>query len=335
MKKSVIALAVLGTVAGVASAQSSVTLYGRVDAAYSKNIGNKVRGINDTQQSRIGFKGVEDLGGGLKAVFNLESGLNTDTGAQAGSTSTGQFWNRRAVVGLETGFGRVLLGREYTPAYTLVEAVASPWGTDTVAGNAGGLRKIITGGADTRAPFGNGTTNQEVDTIRADNSVNYYFSTSGFSVGAQWAAKETTSNATKNPFGLAASYSAGPVYVALGYTNPADRDDHWTTLHASYDFGIVKLGGFFGTGRQADDDKTRSWLLSATAPIGGGELRVAYGQLKDKVGGTGTVRSEAKVTALGYHYFLSKRTRIYVDVANDSKNAISKTGYDFGVRHDF
>lgn len=335
MKKSVIALAVLGTAAGVASAQSSVTIYGRVDAAYSKNIGNKVRGINDTQQSRIGFKGVEDLGGGLKAVFNLESGLNTDNGSNA---STSAFWNRRAVVGLETGFGRVLLGREYTPAYTLVEAVASPWGTDTVAGNAGGLRKIITGGADSRAPFGNGTTNNEVEPIRLDNSVNYYYTNSGFSVGAQWAAKETAANTTKNPFGLAGSYAAGPVYVGLGYTNPTDKDDHWTTLNASYDFGIVKLGGFFGIGRQADEDKTRSWLISATAPIGGGELRVAYGQLKDKVGtgvNEGTTRSEAKVVALGYHYFLSKRTRIYVDVANDSKNTISKTGYDFGVRHDF
>lgn len=321
MKKSVIALAVLGTVAGVASAQSSVTIYGRVDGAYSKSIGTKVRGINDTQQSRVGFKGTEDLGGGLKAVFNLESGLSTDTGASASSSS---FWNRRAVVGLETGFGRVLLGREYTPAYTLVESVASPWGTDTVAGNTTGLRKLITGA--------------EIDPIRNDNSVNYYFSSSGFTGSAQWAAKETTANTVKNPFGFAASYAAGPVYVGLGYTNPSDRDDHWTTLYAAYDFGIVKLGGFFGTGRQADEDKARSWLLAATAPIGGGELRVSYGQFKEKWGTTaaeGNVRSEAKITALGYHYFLSKRTRIYVDVANDSKNTVSKTGYDFGVRHDF
>lgn len=329
MKKSVIALAVLGTAAGVASAQSSVTIYGRVDAAYSKSIGSKIRGINDTQQSRLGFKGTEDLGGGLKAVFNLEHGLNLDTGAQ----NNPLFWNRRAVVGLETSFGRVLLGREYTPAYTLVEAVASPWGTDTVAGNQTGLRKLITGA--------------EIDPIRNNNSVNYYISNSGFTASAQWSAKEDIDTAAagssrivgaKNAYGLAGSYAAGPLYVGVGYTNPYDKDDHWTTFYASYDFGIVKLGGFFGTGRQADEDKARSWLLAATAPIGGGELRFSYGQFKEKWGtgvNNGNVRSEAKITALGYHYFLSKRTRIYVDVANDSENTTSKTGYDFGVRHDF
>ena len=117
MKKSLLALAVLGAFAGVASAQSSVTLYGTVDlsAKYVKNDGSARRvslsqdGINSSQ---LGFKGVEDLGGGLKAGFVLLAGVNADTG-----TTNAQFFNRRATVSLMGGFGEVRLGRDYTPTF--------------------------------------------------------------------------------------------------------------------------------------------------------------------------------------------------------------------------
>ena len=117
MKKSLLALAVLGAFAGVASAQSSVTLYGTIDlsAKYVKNTGSDRRvslsqdGINSSQ---LGFKGVEDLGGGLKAGFVLLSGINADTG-----TANAKFWNRRATVSLMGNFGEVRLGRDYTPTF--------------------------------------------------------------------------------------------------------------------------------------------------------------------------------------------------------------------------
>jgi len=117
MKKSLLALAVLGAFAGVASAQSSVTLYGTVDlnARYVKADGQDRRltlsqdGINSSQ---LGFRGVEDLGGGLKAGFNLLAGVNADTG-----TTNSKFFNRRSTVSLFSNLGEVRLGRDYTPTF--------------------------------------------------------------------------------------------------------------------------------------------------------------------------------------------------------------------------
>src|SRR5689334_23758725 len=126
MKKSLLALAVLGAFAGAASAQSSVTLFGIVDV----NVGQvknetpttstkitrmSTDGINS---SRLGFRGVEDLGGGMKAGFWLEAGLAPDTGAQGGSNgiSTVTF-NRRSTVSLMGNFGEVRLGRDYDPSF--------------------------------------------------------------------------------------------------------------------------------------------------------------------------------------------------------------------------
>src|SRR5881396_2956153 len=115
MKKSLLALAVLGAFAGAASAQSSVTLFGTLDVngKYVKNAGSAKRlslsqdGINSSQ---LGFQGTEDLGGGLKANFLLLAGVNADTGS-----ANSQFWNRSAYVGLSGNFGAVRLGRDYTP----------------------------------------------------------------------------------------------------------------------------------------------------------------------------------------------------------------------------
>lgn len=371
MKKSVLALAALSALAGVAHAQSSVTLYGRIDEAYSKRSGFSVpAGINDTQSSRIGFKGVEDLGGGLKALFNLEAGLDTDTGAQA---DTGKFFNRRAVVGLQSELGAVTLGREYTPSYLLAEKVADPWGNDTYAGFEAIVRGGVsvptsaTGPAGTGpySAYGTGITNHNsaadsstgaIDAKRSDNSVTYNLSAAGFNFGAQYAAKEdknvagTQYDAATN-FGI--SYGAGPLYVGAGYAAPGTSAPgvgraEWTSVVGAYDFGFAKFSAFYGEGRNSKDFRTYSWLVAGSAPIGNGQLRVGYGELKNKGkynNATGVGTAGVKVQeqfSLGYHYSLSKRTTIYTDVVYDDKagtayqaDGKSKTGYDIGVRHDF
>ncbi|HWH83426.1 MAG TPA: porin, partial [Burkholderiaceae bacterium] len=111
MKKSLLALAVLGAFAGVASAQSSVTLYGTLDVngryvkadGQSRSLTQSTDGINSSQ---LGFRGIEDLGGGLKAGFVLLAGVNPDSG-----TTNSKFFNRRSTVSLMGGFGEVRLGR--------------------------------------------------------------------------------------------------------------------------------------------------------------------------------------------------------------------------------
>ncbi|HSC65651.1 MAG TPA: porin, partial [Caldimonas sp.] len=117
MKKSLLALAVLGAFAGVASAQSSVQLFGTLDVGgkYLKNDGRSKQLSESTDgvnSSEIRFQGIEDLGGGLKAGFNLRSGINPDTG-----TSNSKFWNRRATVSLYSNAGELRLGRDYVPTF--------------------------------------------------------------------------------------------------------------------------------------------------------------------------------------------------------------------------
>lgn len=306
MKKSLLALAVLGAFAGAASAQSSVTLYGRVDLSLARNVGSDDLVMQNGSGSRLGVRGVEDLGGGLKAFFNIEHRFNADTGTNPNA----RFWHGRSLVGLQGGFGKVSLGREYTPAFLKSQLSADPWGWDTVAAN-----NLSTGGG--------------IAPVRADNSITYDFAASGFSLGAQVALKEA---GDKHGFSLGAQYAAGPLMVAFGYDRPVNSvNTNWTTVNGSFDLGMVKLGGLFGTGKAAGQ-KRRSWLLTATAPIGGGELRASYGELKSRNPST----SLSRQFGVGYHYAMSKRTTVYADLVNDSKRVSdNKTGFDVGIKHNF
>jgi predicted porin len=329
MKKSLLALAVLGAFAGAASAQSSVTLYGIIDANLGKSFGSSDKRMDQGAQSRLGVRGVEDLGGGLAAVFQFEHRFDSGTGQQLGQLSTAAapgtnaFWQARSYVGLQGGFGKILLGREYTQAFWQ-QLAADPWGYDTVASS-------LTAGF-----AGGGVANN-----RLNNAVTYSIAAAGFSFGAQIAEANTngsssvTTNAAKKPFNLAAAYDIGGLSVGVAYENPGDADDKWTVVRASYKFGAVKVGGLYGTGTQADTDKVKSYLLTVTADVGAGQIRAAYGDRKvDPVGAVGSA-SDMKGFALGYHHAVSKRTTLYVDYANNSKLATEKNAYDFGVKHAF
>ncbi|WP_194722578.1 porin, partial [Noviherbaspirillum malthae] len=135
MKKSLIALAVLGTVAGASFAQTNVTVYGVADAGLARIDNGRVNttALQSGQQSgsRIGFRGTEDLGGGLSAIFTLENGFNIDDGTLG---QGGRLFGRQAFVGLQGGFGAVKLGRQYNPIRTAVENI-DPFGLG-LAGNA-------------------------------------------------------------------------------------------------------------------------------------------------------------------------------------------------------
>jgi predicted porin len=324
MKRQLIAAAVLSTLAGVAAAQSNVTVYGRVDLSVAQQaaaVENKE--VRNGSGSRLGFRGTEDLGDGLKAVFQIEHRFNADEGTQSNAS---RFWEGKSIVGLEGGFGRLTLGREENPAYTYAQTVADPWGTDTVASNG----SIING---------------RIGSTRYSNSVNYRFAAQGFTFGAQMAeaegnspasASSSTGNAlAKKPYSVGLAYANGPITLGLGYENPADADDHWMSVYGGYNFGFAKLGLFYGTGDNAAAQEHQSYLVSATAPVAGGEFRVSYGQLKNK--DTDIIRD--KQFSAGYFYPLSKRTTIYADVVNKKPDNLTdgykKTGYDLGIRHNF
>jgi predicted porin len=324
MKKSLLALAALTAFAGVASAQSSVTLYGRVDVAVGKGIGTDKKSIGNGSGSRFGVRGVEDLGGGLKALFHLEHRFNADTGATSSST---RFWHGRSLVGLSGGFGQVVLGREYAPAYLMNQGVADPWGGDTIVADyldGVGLNNRITSG--------------RIAKTRYDSSITYNGTWGPVSFGIQTSERtDTLYMVEKRPFNVAMVYAGGPVRVSLAYERTgeeATETAEWTTLNGTYDFGMVKAGLFFGTGDTATGGDHRSWMVTATAPIGAGELRASYGKLEDRTANVDT----DKGFALGYHYSVSRRTTLYADVARNTGIRVGgdeETGYNVGMKHNF
>jgi len=322
MKKSLLALAVLGAFAGAASAQSQVTLYGRVDLSVGKGAGVEAKSMANGSGSRFGVRGVEDLGGGLQALFNIEHRYNADTGAQSNAL---RFWQGRSIVGLQGGFGQVVFGREYTTAFLQSQLVADPWGWDTVVtGTLGGStgNAAVTGGG--------------IATVRNDSSATYKISAGGFTFGAQIAeATDAINNTANKPVNFALSYAAGPITAGLGFERTgAEVTDNaqWMTLNGAYNFGAFKIGGLIGRGTTALGVDRSSWLVTGTAPVGAGEFRISYGVLDDD--DLGKIN---KPFALGYHYSMSKRTTIYADMINDrgSLFTTSKTGYDLGIKHNF
>ncbi|MBN8746060.1 Outer membrane porin protein 32 [Xylophilus ampelinus] len=370
MKKSLVALAALA-VAGVASAQSSVTLFGIVDASISSvsnkselyvanplayinnpfafyglpgSIKSSKTGLNNSayNSSRIGFRGTEDLGGGLAASFWLEAALSNDDGSVGGGTafssnSTGMF-NRRSTVSLSGGFGELRLGRDYKPTFWNL-TVFDPFGTN---GSGTALIQKAAG--------------LETSNVRASNSIGYFLppNLGGFYGQVQYAFHEQTKydnglqSALNNNsrggryVGGRFGYANGPLDVAVAYgqqdnssnyLNGTDTNAKNFNLGASYDFGAVKLFGQVAQIKQKVDysgsneplfnpsTKMTGYLLGVTVPVGAGLIRASYGQVKTKIDQQALLfpslftpayeDPKANQLAIGYVHNLSKRTALY------------------------
>ena len=369
MKKSLVALAALAFV-GVASAQSSVTLFGVVDAAYEHVSGGALAGsVNGLVQganssSRLGFRGTEDLGGGLNAGFWLEAGLNNDSGTgqnsslnnQAAKDSAGGLtFNRRSTVSLAGNFGEIRLGRDYTPSFWN-DTIFDPFGTVGV-------------GAATNATIALGGANGVATTVRSSNSIGYFLpgNLGGFYGQAMYAMGENSSAATAGGFdtskngnlwGGRIGYQNGPLNVAASYseTKIAALDNYKkANIGASYDLGVVALMAQYnqeklGTAGALGAEKNSTWLLGLNAPVGPGNIVASYNHVKFDNNAV-----KANQYALGYVYNLSKRTAIYGTYAHVSNSGSaanvtagalaanagasgsigSSNGIDIGLRHSF
>lgn len=336
MKKSLLALAALTAFAGVASAQSSVTLFGIVDLSVNsaKNGANSLKQLSSDQlnSNRLGFRGVEDLGGGMRAGFWLEGAMSPDNG-----TSGGQTWQRRSTVSLMGGFGEVRLGRDYTPSFWNY-TVFDPFGTNGM-GSALNVVSTLSSGAGTL--------------VRANNTVGYFLPAMGGVYGqVQVAAGE---GATGNKyFGGRLGYAGGPVNVAVAY-GKTDKTgtmiDDYTDINfgASFKMSFMSLMGTYSKRDYSTADQ-KSIMLGLTVPFGQSTLKASYNT------SSGSSKSlEAKQITFGYQYDLSKRTAIYATVSslnNDgdaasgarftigqgaaqTRGGDSSKGYNLGVRHSF
>jgi predicted porin len=365
MKKSLIALAVLAA-AGTASAQSSVTLFGIVDATVQR-ISNKGTGAGSVTRltnsgynsSRLGFRGTEDLGGGMSASFWLEAGVNNDDGTGAGTNTNNQAsgaapaaaggqgltFNRRSTVSLAGGWGELRLGRDYSPQFWNL-TVFDPFGTNGI-GTTQTLGSIVTG----------------VTAVRASNTIGYFLpgNLGGFYGQIQHYRGENASTVgvtsdDGNGYGIRLGFASGPFNVAIA-TSRTERagvlgDIRQTNLGGQWDFGMAKLMGHISrdegsVGAAAADG--RGWLIGGLIPVGAGEVRLAYSQYRTDFGIGADPRS--RKMALGYVHNLSKRTAVYTTYArvrnssgafaavnagagNPAVNSAS-SGFDIGVRHSF
>lgn len=367
MQKKLIALAVAAAASGAAFAQSNVTIYGTVDMGWMHRSGNNgavanSKSQNDLQsnstQSHIGFKGVEDLGNGLKAIFDLQYRVSPDS--NSGLATAGHQY-----VGLTGGFGTA------------------------IAGYLDGLRYGIYG---KYSPFGNYSvgnfTSMTTQYDRAANAVAYVSpSFSGFTVILAHSTNTQTSegglagvhpgltaggnNGDDRLYSVNVIYANGPLSVDLDYETTktvgmGDSRLYVATGGVSYDFGSVKLSGLYdvikgdpnsliggnttidiggvGVGNKYD---RRNWMIGATVPFGQFSFLAGYGKVQDKT----LSDADASKWAVGARYALSKRTSLYADFAhikNDSNAAytinpmgnnagtsLGVTGFDLGIKHSF
>ena len=316
MKKSLIALAVLGA-SGVAMAQSSVTLYGVADAGVGKIEAGAPAGNDATDKtqfisgslmnngiSRIGVRGIEDLGGGLKAGFNFESGLSLKDGSTA--TSGGGFWGRAANVWLGGNWGTFLMGRTLNPSFYGIAA----W--------------ELTGTANYSVV---GTT-YNVNGMGPRNSNQFTYSTpnfGGLSASAGYIAKDD--NGGNSKWDLNVIYANGPIAAGLSVNKQQQSKTNYT-LGGKYNFGTFALAAsynnVYATGTSL---KRRGFSLGGSANLG------AFAVTLDLTRDTKNDLSGKKYTngVLEGKYALSKRTFIYAAYLRlDSTN-----NYGIGLRHNF
>lgn len=326
MQKKIIALAVAGLVSGVAFAQSNVTVYGIADAnfGYSDGDGTKFTGIDSGgwSGSRIGFKGEEALGNGLKAIFTMEFGTKIDSDTALGNT-------RQAFVGVDTSVGSFTLGRQYAPSFMFYGDNSS----NAVTGNypLNVMVPAFIGGIG-----GSMTTG---DSSRWDNSVAYQSkSWSGFSVRAIYGFGEpgvTVDQDHDGRIGLSGKYNNGALNVDLIYQTIQNQagtnyDTNEYLVGASYDFKVVKVMGTYQYSKNklyVGDPRSQVASLGVIVPVSApGKIRaeVAYGRNK-----IDNVDTNAKTwgLGLGYTHDLSKRTMLYTSVNYFNNNERAAVGY--------
>ncbi len=375
MKKSLLALAVLGAFAGAASAQSSVTLYGVADANITAAKGGGERlwslGSGGLNGSRFGLRGSEDLGGGFKANFALENGYNIDTGATAqGSpnpTLTGapgagsRLFGRQAWVGVGGSFGEIRLGRQYTPIGALTDELG-PLGTkgaDLFAvGQAAQSVASLPAGVTDVAGGGQSTGNR---VYRTDNAINYLSpNIAGLTINAQYSFQydgnelNKPNNKVGRQFGINVLYKGGPFQGGLAYHQfddasfalAGDQEAKGYLAYVGFTFGGITIKGAYDRMDLNTAKDRQTYGLAVEAPLGPVNLAVGLAQAKDSTA-LANREDDALLANVQVVYELSKRTALYTfytHVKNDDQSSLGFNGpsndknsnqFQLGIRHRF
>lgn len=310
-------MAAFAAAACAASAQSSVTLYGIVDAAVERASNGAALSASrlvsgQGSASRLGFRGAEDLGGGLRAIFNLEAAFNADNGSGA-AAGGGLMFNRQSWVGLAGSWGQVTFGRQFRPEARAVFGM-DPFDAGSVAS----------------------PPNTYANTVfRSDNAIVYETPRiAGFVGRVMYAFGERAAGVSGalDDVGASLQYYNGPLYLAYGYDslrNAAATDRrNWHSVGGSYDFGPAKLYAAYRIREEgaANLDEANGWI-GVGVPIGALTLQATVGRANDKT----ALNRDAKGYSVGVEYLLSKRTDLYMRYAKLRNRNGATFGLDNGV----
>lgn len=328
MKTRFAAAAACMTLAAPVCAQSSVTLYGLFDIGIARESGGpggagvtKVDGSGIHSGNRWGLRGTEDLGGGLSALFTLESGFNSDTGAGA---QGGLAFGRQAFVGVRGPWGTLTAGRQYTPHFLAADSL------DPLDGISAGVFNLLR------------------RTVRTDNTVMYTTPVlSGFTGQLAYGPGEVAGNSSAGRvLGGSASYASGPLVAKFAHHRARNATDTDTTrnsyLGGRYDFGIARALVAYQLEKGPGSLDAASAVAGVQVPIGPGTVMATYIRKNDRA----VANNDARMLGLAYTYALSKRTNLYastVRIRNENSlvyrtKAGDGTGdreFNFGIRHSF
>jgi predicted porin len=331
--KKLLSIAIAAAVSAPMAANADTTIYGLIDNALTHN-DNGTTESWDVEQgngvSRLGVKGNEDLGNGLKAIFQYEWATQTTEG---GSTQTG-FTNRLGYVGLTGGFGTVTIGRQWAPYYGAVGK------TDIMNAPSAGFR-------------------QNLNNYRTGNALAYMSpSMNGFSAGIAFVIDQggaTDIEDGVDSYHLALKYDNGPLSVGLGYRSieatgaatlattltttgggtlpfattiaAVDDSDTWG-ISAKYNFGNFAVVGAYEDQDNGTAGDVDAWSLGGEAYFGNNTVRALFGN-------TDNGATDTDAWAIGVQHNFSKRTRVYAEYADQDANGTDSSEFALGLRHDF
>jgi len=332
MKRKLVMAAVTMLGANAAMAQSSVTLYGLTDLEIGKYDGSNAIRMNTGATSFWGLKGTEDLGGGYRAIFQLEQQFNPNNGTFYNSSS---FFSGRSTVGLEGWFGHLALGRDVNASH-YAEVSADPFGQNGLVSGYGAR------GGISEANGGPG----QIDTVRTNNSANYAYKFGPVTFRAQVASKDSAVVGDNIPYSTSIVYEDPKLKLAASFIRPQGDHAHWAYTAGQYDLGLARLYAGYGFGQNTFSQTMHNQMIGINIPFGPEQAVMSTFSHTTFNGRTIQCR-----TAVGYFYFLSKATSVYADVVYDTQTGKyaygtttgwqatgtsgSGTGYTVGLRHLF
>jgi predicted porin len=317
MKTTLAAAALMVLSSGAAHAQS-VNMYGIVDLGVAK-FSRGAYQVTNNKSSRLGFRGQEDLGGGLRASFQLESEVLADNG-----TADSTFWGRQAWVGLGGEWGQVRMGRTKNPTDDIADEI-DPFTTDGIVGD------------QTKTAWRAGVIGSRLSNAIVYNTPKIR----GFRVHTHLVFDELNSGGKKG-YGLVATYEGTDFGAVLGHQRPAvttaGRPQGTVTVGGVWvKFGDLKLSAGLSDGdtkRYPTPGNASGYLLGAEYEMGNNVFKFAASKLRTETGTTTRVKTTTSDNlAVGYDYKLSKRTKLYATALREQ--AADVTGWQAGVQHRF